>query len=85
MDKEMQTSDININNIYNNPSLPPLKNNPNILHKYSQHSLLKFHFTITLVVFTFNDPMGSVLGPIFVNFYMSDFGHKIFSNIKILP
>ena len=30
-----ETIDIIINNIYNNPSLPPLKTNPNILRKYS--------------------------------------------------
>ena len=81
----LETINIIINNIYHHPTLPPFKINSNTLHK------------ITLLWTTeipFYDPrrnifiqkdgiaMGSVLGPIFSNSYMSALENKVFNTIN---
>ena len=71
--------DIIINNIYNNPSLPPVKINPNILWKI----LLTFHdYLGNIYIQTDGVSMRSVLGPIFSNFYMSDLENKMIDSLK---
>ena len=74
-----------INNIYNNPSLPPLKTNPNILRKILLTCTTEILFYDHLG--NINTPkdsvsMRSVPGPIFSNFYMSDVENKILNKIK---
>ena len=79
-----ETVDIIINNIYN-PSLPPLKINPNILRKLllTCTTEVPFHgHLVNIYVQTDGVSMGSVLGPIFSNFYMSDLENRIFNSIK---
>ena len=74
-----ETIDIIINNIYNNPSLPPLKINPNILRKLILTCTTEVPFYDNLgniYVQTDGVSMGSVLGPIFSNFYMSDLENR---------
>ena len=77
----LETINIITNNIYHNPTLPPLKINSNTLQKI-------------LLLCSTTDPhgnifiqkdgiaMGSVLGPIFSNFYMSDLENKVFNTIN---
>ena len=82
------TIDIIINNIYNNPSLPPLKTNPNILRKLllTCTTEVPFHDHLgNIYVQTNGVSMGSILGPIFSNFYMSDLENRIFNSIKKPP
>ena len=82
-----ETIDIIINNIYNNPSLPPLKINPNILRKLLLTCTTEVPFyghLGNIYVQTDGVSMGSVLGPIFSNFYMSDLENRIFNSIKNL-
>ena len=83
-----ETIDIIINNIYNNPSLPPLKINPNILRKLLLTCTTEVPFydhLENIYVQTDGVSMGSVLGPIFSNFYMSDLENRIFNSIKKPP
>ena len=80
-----ETIDIIINNIYNNPYLPPLKINPNIFRKLLLTCTTEVPFYDHLgniYVQTDGVSMGSVLGPIFSNFYMSDLENRIFNSIK---
>ena len=80
-----ETIDIIINNIYNNPSLSPLKINSNILWKLLLTCTTEVPFYDHLgniYVQTDGVSMGSVLGPIFSNFYMSDLENRIFNSIK---
>ena len=80
-----ETIDIIINNIYNNPSLPPLKINPNILRKLLLTCTTEVPFYDHLgniYVQTDGASMGSVPGPNFSNFYMSDLENGIFNSIK---
>ena len=80
--------DIIINNIYNNQSLPPLKINPNILRKLLLKSTteVSFHDNLgNIYVQTDGVSVGSVLGPIFSNFYMSDLENRIFNSVKKPP
>ena len=68
-----ETVDNIINNTYNNPSIPPLKINPNILRKLllTCTTEVPFHDHLgNIYVQTDGVSMGSVLGPIFSNFYM---------------
>ena len=80
-----ETINIIINNIYNNPSLPPLKINPNILRKLllTCTTEVPFHDHLgNIYIQTDGVSIGSVLGPIFSNFYMSDLKNRIFNSIK---
>ena len=80
-----ESIDIIINNIYNNSSLPPLKINPNILRKILLTCTTEVPFYDHLGnIYAQKDgiSMRSALGPIFNNFYMSDFENKIFKKIK---
>ena len=82
-----ETVDIIINNIYNNPSLPPLKINPNILRKLllTCTTEVPFHDHLGIIyVDTDGVSMGSVLGLIFSNFYLFDLENSIFNNKKNL-
>ena len=82
-----ETVDIIINNIYNNPSLPPLKINPNILRKLllTCTSEVPFHEHLgNIYVQTDGESMGSVLGPIFSNLYISNLENRNFNCIKNL-
>ena len=75
-----KTIQMTTNNIYNNPSLPPLKINPNILRKMLLTCTTKVPFYDHLGnIYTPKDgiSMGSVLGPIFSNFYMSDLQNRM--------
>ena len=68
-----ETIDIIINSIYNNTSLLPIKINPNILRKtlLTCATEVPFHDHLgNIYVQTDGVSMGSVLGPIFCNFYM---------------
>ena len=81
-----ETVDI-INNIYNNPSPPPFKINPNTLRKLllTCTTEVSFHGHLgNIYVQTDGIAMGSVLGPIFSNFYMSDLKNRIFNSLKNL-
>ena len=83
-----ETVDIIVNNIYNNPSLPPLKINPNILRKLllTYTTEVPFHDHLgNIYVQTAGVSMESVLGSIFSNFYMSDLENRIFNSIKKPP
>ena len=83
-----ETIDIIINNIYNNPSLPPLKINSNILRKLLLTCTTEVPFYDHLgniYVQTDGVSMGSVLGPIFSDFYMSDLENRIFNSTKKPP
>ena len=74
-----------INNIYNNPSLPSLKINPNILRKIllTCTTEVPFHDHLgNIYIQTDGVSMGSVLGSIFSNFCMSDLENKIFTSIR---
>ena len=77
--------DIIMNNINNNPSLPPLKINPNIIRKIlptcTTEVPLQDHLG-DIYIQTDGISMGSVLHPIFSNFYMSDLENKIFNCIR---
>ena len=80
-----ETVDIIIKIIYNNPSLPPLKINPNILQKLllTWTTEVLFHDDLAnIYVQTDGVSMGSVLDPIFSNFYMSDLENKILIAIE---
>ena len=80
--------DIIINNIYNNPYLPPLKINPNILRKLllTCTTEVPFHDHFgNIYVQTDGVSMGFVLSPIFSNFYMSDLENRFFNSIKKPP
>ena len=80
----VETINIIINNIYHHPTLPPLKINSNTLQKI---------LLLCTAQVPFYDPhgdiyiqqdgiaMGSVLGPIFSNFYMSALENKVFNTI----
>ena len=61
--------EIIINHIYNNPFLPILKINPNILHKL-------------LICTTFYNPNGEIYTQIDGNFYMSNLESKMFNDVK---
>ena len=76
-----ETVDIIIDNIYNNPSFPPFKSNPNILRKLllTCTNEVPFHNYLGK---TEGVSMGFVLGPIFSNLYMSDLKNRIFNSIK---
>ena len=83
-----ETVYIIINNIYNNPPLPPLKINPNILQKLFLicTTEVPFHDHLgNIYVQTDGVSMGSILGPIFSNFYMSNLENRIFNSIKNPP
>ena len=80
-----ETIDNIINNIYNNP---PLKINPNILRKLllTCTTEVPFHDHLgNIYIQTDSISMGSVLGPIFSNFYMSDLENRFFNSIKKRP
>ena len=69
----------------NNPSLPSLKINPYILRKILLTCTTEVTFYNHLGnIYTQKDSvsMGSVLGPIFSNLYLSDLKNKIFNKIK---
>ena len=70
--------------IYNNPFLPSLKINLNILRKLLTCTTeVPFYDLLgNIYVQTDEVSMGSVLGQIFSNFYMSDLENKIFNSIK---
>ena len=77
-----------IDNIYNNPSLPPLKINPNILQKLllACTTEVPFHDHLgNIYIQTDGVCMGFVLGPIFINFYMSDLENRSFNSIQKPP
>ena len=83
-----ETIDIIINNIYNNPSLLPLKINPNIVRKIllTCTTEVPFHDHLgNIYVLTDGVSMGSILGPIFSYFYMSDHENRIFDSMKKPP
>ena len=83
-----ETVDIIINDIYNNPSLLPLKINPDILRKLllTCTTEVPFHDHLgNIYVQTDGVSMSSAQGPIFSNFYMSDLKNKIFNSIKKPP
>ena len=83
-----ETIDIIINNIYNNSSLPPLEINPNIHRKLilTCTTEVPFHDHLGNIYVQMDGvTMGSVLKPIFSNFYVSDHENKIFNNIKKPP
>ena len=66
-----ETVDIIINNIYNNPSIPPLKINPNMRRKLflACTTEVPFHDHLrNIYVQADGVSMSSVLGPIFSNF-----------------
>ena len=81
----LETINIIINNIYHHPTFPPLKINSNTLRKI---------FLLCTTEAPFYNPhenifiqkdgitMGSVLGPIFSNFYMSALENKVFNTIN---
>ena len=80
----LETINIMIN-IYHHPTLPPLKINSNTLGKI----LLLYTSEVPFYdphgnIFIQKDgiAMGSVLGPIFSNFYMSDLENKVFNTIN---
>ena len=80
-----ETVYIIINNIHNNPSLPPLKIIPNILRKLLLTCTSEVPFQDHLgniYVQTNGLSMGFVLGLIFSNFYMCDLENRIFKSIK---
>ena len=80
-----ETIDIIINNIYNNPPLPIHKINPNILCKLSLICITKVPFyNHNGEIYTLIDgiSMDSVLGPTFINVYVSNLENKIFNDIK---
>ena len=80
-----ETIGVIINNIYNNPSLPPLKINPNRLRKIllTCTTEVPFHDHLgNIYVQTDGVTMRSVLGSIFINFYVSNLENKIFSSIR---
>ena len=80
-----ETIDIIINNIYNNPSLPLLKINPNMLRKIPLTCTTEVPFYDHVGnIYTKKDgvSMESVLDPSFGNFYMSDLENKMFNKIK---
>ena len=73
---------------YNNPFLPPLKINANILRKLLLTCTTEVPFYDHLgniYVQTDGVSMGSVLGPIFSNFYMSVLENRIFNSINKNP
>ena len=77
--------DIIINDIHNIPSLPPLKIHPNILRTLLLicTTEVPFHDHLgNIYGKTDGVSMGSVLGPIFSNFYISDHENRIFNSIK---
>ena len=77
-----ETIDIIINNIHDNPSV-----RPNILRKVllTCTTEVPFHDHLdNIYVQTDGVSIGSVLGPIFSNFYISDLKNKIFNSIKNL-
>ena len=79
-----ETIDI-INNIYNNPSLLPFKINPNIFWEILLICTSEVPFPDHLgniYIQTDGVFMGSILGPIFSNFHMSDFENRIFNSIR---
>ena len=67
----------------NNISLPPLKINPNILQKILLTCTTEVPFYNQGNIYTQKDgvSMGSVLGLIFSNFYISDIENKISNKI----
>ena len=80
-----KTIDIILNNIYNNTSQPPLKTNPNILWKLllTCTTEVPFHNHLSnIYVQTDGVSVGSVLGSIISNFYMSNLENKIFKSIR---
>ena len=80
-----ETADIIINNIYNNPYLPPLKINPNILRKLllTCTTEVSFHDHLgNIYVQTDGVSMGPVLGPIFSNFYVSNLENKVLKALE---
>ena len=82
-----ETTDI-INNIYNNPSLPPLKIHPNIIRKIllTFTTEVPFHDHLgNIYVHTYRVSMRYVLGPIFCNFFKSKLENKIFNSIRKPP
>ena len=83
-----ETIDIIINDIYNNPSLRPLKINPNILRKIllTCTTEVPFHDHLgNIYVQTNGVSMGSVLGPIFSNVYISDLENTVFNCMRKPP
>ena len=83
-----KTIDIFINNIYNNPSLPPVKIKPNLLEKIlltcTAEIPLNNHLG-NIYVQTDRVSMGSILGSIFSNFYLSDPENTIFNSFRKPP
>ena len=82
-----ETIDIIINNIYNIPSFPILKINPNILHKLLLICTSKVPFynhngDRYIYIKIYSISMGSVLGLTFSNFYVSNLENKIFNDLK---
>ena len=83
-----ETIDVIINNIYNNPSLPPLKINTNILRKIVPTCTTEvlFHDHLgNIYVQIDRVSTGSVLGKILGNFYMSDLKNEIFNSNRKPP
>ena len=83
-----ETIDIIINNIYNNPSLLPLKINLNILRKILLTCTTEVLFLDHLGnnhVQTDGVSMRSVLGLIVSDFYISDLENKIFNSVRKPP
>ena len=78
-----ETIDIIIQNIYNHPVLPPLKIKPNILRKLLLACTTQvpfFDHVGNIWVQTDGVSMGSVLGPLFSDFYMAHLESKILNH-----
>ena len=76
-----ETIDIIINYINNHPLFLPLKINPSILRKILLTCTTEILFYDHLGNI-YTQTMGSVLGQIFSNFYLSNLENKIFNSIK---
>ena len=80
-----ETIEIIIENIYKNPLLPPLKINPNILKKILLICTTEVPFYDhkgNIYIQKDGVSMGSVLGPLFSQFYMCNLENNIFNSIK---
>ena len=80
-----ETIDIIINYVSNNPLLPLLKINPNVLRKLlltCTNEVLFYDHLGKIYIQTDGISMVSVLRPIFSNFYMSELENEISKSIK---
>ena len=83
----LETINIIINNIHHHPTVPPLKINPNTLRKILLLCTTQIPFydpngNIYIYIQRDEIAIGSVLGPIFSNFYISGLGNKVFNTIN---